>query len=159
MKITRGLIFTLLFRSFSICSSFKKFHLEIEKLKSIFKNNSYPVNFIDICIKSFLDKLYVPKRVLHTVPKKELLIILPYLGKHSINIKSRLYSCISKALPYCQLKINFQSRVRLGNLFAFKDIIHIELRSNLVYKFSCSNCNFTYYGKTERHLKVRVSEH
>ena len=34
-----------------------------------------------------------------------------------------------------------------------------ELRSHLVYKFSCSSCNATYYGKTELHLNVRSGEH
>ena len=33
------------------------------------------------------------------------------------------------------------------------------LRSNVVYKFSCGRCNATYYGKTCRHLSVRVGEH
>ena len=27
------------------------------------------------------------------------------------------------------------------------------------YKFQCSSCNATYYGKTKRHFKVCVSEH
>ena len=34
-----------------------------------------------------------------------------------------------------------------------------HLRSHLIYKFQCSNCNITYYGETERHLKVRAGEH
>ena len=29
----------------------------------------------------------------------------------------------------------------------------------LVYKFSCGRCNTTYYGKTCRHLNIRVGEH
>ena len=33
------------------------------------------------------------------------------------------------------------------------------MRSLLCYKFQCSVCNATYYGKTKRHFKVRVSEH
>ena len=33
------------------------------------------------------------------------------------------------------------------------------MRSLLCYKFQCSSCNATYYGKTKRHFKVRVSEH
>ena len=48
---------------------------------------------------------------------------------------------------------------RLSSLFGLKDIIPKELQSHLVYKFSCSNCNVTYYGKTEHHLNVRSSEH
>ena len=34
-----------------------------------------------------------------------------------------------------------------------------NLGSNVVYKFSCSRCNATYYGQTCRHLNVRVGEH
>ena len=41
----------------------------------------------------------------------------------------------------------------------FTTFIPKALRSHLVYKFSCSSCNATYYGKTERHLNVRSGEH
>lgn len=34
-----------------------------------------------------------------------------------------------------------------------------ELLSNLVYRYSCGNCNVTYYDRTERQLKIRASEH
>ena len=40
-----------------------------------------------------------------------------------------------------------------------KDVTLIELQSHIVYKFSCDNYNVTYYGKTERHLNLRSSEH
>ena len=33
------------------------------------------------------------------------------------------------------------------------------MRSLLCYKFQCSSCNATYFGKTKRHFKVRFSEH
>jgi len=29
----------------------------------------------------------------------------------------------------------------------------------IVYKISCTNCEFVYYGQTERHLKTRIAEH
>ena len=44
-------------------------------------------------------------------------------------------------------------------MFKFKDCVHLYLRSHLIYKFQCSNCNVFYYGKTEKHLKVRAVEH
>ena len=31
--------------------------------------------------------------------------------------------------------------------------------SSLVYKFTCSSCKATYYGKTSRHFIVRCREH
>ena len=72
MTYKTGLLDTMLFRCFSICSSFEKFHKEIIKLKEIFKRNSYPEKFIDRCIKYFLNKLHVPKVVELTAAKKEL---------------------------------------------------------------------------------------
>ena len=31
--------------------------------------------------------------------------------------------------------------------------------SSVIYKYTCSSCNATYYGKTTRNLKVRCMEH
>ena len=31
-------------------------------------------------------------------------------------------------------------------------------RSGVVYKSNCTNCNFVYYGQTERRLKTRIAE-
>ena len=39
-----GLVHTLLFLFFKLCSSMENFHIEVELLKSIFKCNNYPVN-------------------------------------------------------------------------------------------------------------------
>ena len=69
----RSLIDTLLFRCFSICSDYNLFHLEVENLREILKKKSYPSEIIGQSIKCFLDKLYVPKKLIPTVPKKELL--------------------------------------------------------------------------------------
>ena len=47
----------MLFCYFSVCSSYKKFYVEIVKLKKIFKWNFYPEIFIDRCIKIFKTNL------------------------------------------------------------------------------------------------------
>ena len=82
-----GLVYKLLFRFFKNVSSMENFHIKVELLRSIFKCNNYPVNIIDQCIKKFFDKLYVPKQIVPTVPKKELLVVLPYLGTFSLNLR------------------------------------------------------------------------
>ena len=112
-----GLVHTLLFRFFKICSSMENFHIEVELLRSIFKCNNYPVNIIDQCIKKFFDKLYVPKQIVPTVPKKELLVVLPYLGTFSLNLRKLLYKSVSKSLPRCNIKVIFQSKNRLSSFF------------------------------------------
>ena len=75
-----GLVHTLLFRFFKICSSMENFHIKVELLGSIFKCNNHPVNIIDQSIKKFFDKFYVPKEIEPAVPKKELLVVLQCLG-------------------------------------------------------------------------------
>ena len=68
-------------------------------------------------------------------------------------------SCFKNSWPQWNIKIILKSTNRLSSLFRFKDVIPKELQSHLAYKFSCGNFNVTYYGKTERHLNVRSSEH
>ena len=93
------LIDTLLFGCFSICSDYTSFHLEVENLREILKKNSYPSEMIEQSIRSSLNKLHVPKKVIPTVPKKELFIILPYLGMLSSNLKQKLSICFKNSLP------------------------------------------------------------
>ena len=105
-----GLVHTLLFHFFKICSSMENFYIEVELLRSISKCNNYTVNIIDQCIKKFLDKLFVPKQILPTVPKKELLVVLPYLGTFCLDLRNRFYKSFSKSLSQCSVKVIFQSK-------------------------------------------------
>ena len=62
-------------------------------------------------------------------------------------------------ISYYSLKVVYQSRRRISNLFNFKDVVNTKLSSHIVYKFMCSCSNATYYGQTQRHFFVRASEH
>ena len=117
----RGLIETLLHRSFRLCSNYENFHREIETLKSILKHNSYPHNLVNHCIKKFLNKLFVQRGLNFMVSKRELICLLPYLGKASLDLRTRLRRTIERNLPFCKLKIIFRSKCRLNTLFRFKD--------------------------------------
>ena len=64
-----GLMNTLIFRCFKICSSYEKLHNEIFYLKEIFKRNRYPNYFVDLCIKMFFDKLYITKKFIKRLRK------------------------------------------------------------------------------------------
>ena len=128
----KSLIFTLLFRCYSLCSDYTLFHLEVEKLREILKKNSYPSSIIELSIRTFLNRLYVPKQVYSTAPKKELLIILPFLGTMSSNLKRKLQTCIWNSLPQCNIKVILKSTNHLSSLFCFKNAIPKELRSHLV---------------------------
>ena len=98
-----GLIKSLLFQYFSLFSDFIKFHHEIDKLKSTLYKNSYLSDFVDKCIKEFLDKILAPKPIVSTVPKKNLVIALSYLGKLSLQIHTRINRIMKNKLPYCNI--------------------------------------------------------
>ena len=95
--------------------------MEIETLKSIFKQNSHPQNFVSQCIKTSLNKLFIKKDLNFVVPKRELTIVLPYLGKLSFDLRTRLRQIIERDLTYCKLEIIFRSKCRLNALFQFID--------------------------------------
>ena len=126
----KSLIDTLLFHCFSICSDYTSFHLEVENLRKILKKNSYPSGIIEQSIRSFLNKLLVSKKVIPTVPKKELFIVLPYLGTLSSNLKQKIRNCFKNSLPQRNIKIILKSTKRLSSLFPFKDVIPKELQSH-----------------------------
>ena len=51
-------------------------------------------------------------------------------------------------LKFYNLNVIFQSPCKLDTLFKFKGSLDIKIRSDLIYCYTCSNCNVTYYGKT-----------
>ena len=117
----RGLVSTLFYRGFMICSSFQSLHEEIEKLKMIFSKNGYPSKLVDKCILKFFNKQFEERRVVHTVPKKELLLVLPFLGTNSWKTKNELIRSFRKIVPFCNLKIVYKTTRRLSSCFPFKD--------------------------------------
>ena len=153
-----GLTESLLPQCFNLFSDFVKFHHEINILKGILYKNSYPSDFVEKCIKKFLDKVLTQKVVVSTLPKKDLMIVLPYLGNLSLQIRTRINRVMKNKLPHCSFRIVFQSKCKLINFFVFKDKIPIFLRSDIIDKFKCGGCNATYYSTTKRHFIFRMCE-
>ena len=60
------------------------FHQAIENFKKIFRQNRYPVNFANFCIKKYLDNLYVKEEVFLLASKRQLTFVLPFFGKKSL---------------------------------------------------------------------------
>ena len=126
-----GLLHTLLYRPFWICSDWTKFHLELVKLIDVFKNNGYPENFIDNCFKVFLDNKYRAREKVITVPKKTLFLVLPCLGSLSLQTRTKLRKSLKGILNCCKLQIVFKIQNKLAEAFRFKDRIPKELTSGV----------------------------
>jgi hypothetical protein len=116
-------------------------------------------SLFDRCVRVFLDKVFQPKAVVHSVPKKVLYFCLPFTGSHSLQICTQISRLCYSAFPHLNIRFVFRPTLRLSHLFTFKDKIPKRLRSCVVYHFKCWCCSASYVGQTVRHLHTRVSEH
>ena len=96
------LIFTLLHRAFKLSSNFELFQQKIENCKNIFRKNDYLT-----LRQETTDNLYVKKEVYLLVPKIQLTCVLIFLGKESLELRSRLVNSVSKTVRFCNLKVAF----------------------------------------------------
>ena len=58
----KGLIHTLLYRAYNICSDFQSLHLEIMFLKTVWQKNRFPLFFIDSCVKKFFNEIFIKRQ-------------------------------------------------------------------------------------------------
>ena len=96
------------------------------------------------------------KEVVLKASKKELICVLPFLGKRSMQLRTRLVNSIESNLKFCKLKVIFQSPCKLNSLFRYKDSLQKKIRFDIVYRYKCSNCKVTCYGKTYRHFLLEL---
>ena len=155
----KGLIATLLYRAYMINSSLITLHAEVEKLKDIFRKNGYPIAFIDRCIYRFFNKIHEKKVTVHTVPKLEVSLILPFMGTVSLKVKNNLVRSFRNILPFCNIKIVFKTSNRISSYFKYKDSFPKSLLAGVIYKYTCAKCNLSYVGCTKRYWEKRLEEH
>ena len=150
---------TLLFRAFSLSSTWAKFHEEVSFLNNYFMQNCYPSHLFEKIVKNFLNRIFVPKAITYDVPKKLMYVSLPY-SFSSDHVKRELTACLTKLYPYVKFHFVFKNPLTIGSLFKFKDSLPELMRSSTVYLYTCPKCNLgTYVGNSNRLLKVRISSH
>ena len=63
---------------------------------------------------------------------------------------------------FCKVNFNIKlvfNSFKINNYVAYKVPIRNELKSSLVYKFTCASCRSSYIGETCRRFKTRIEEH
>ena len=70
-----------------------------------------------------------------TVPNKDLVITLPYLGKFSLQIFTRINHIMEKTNSVAVRNLVFKIKCKISNFFKFEDRISTLLHSAIVYKF------------------------
>ena len=83
---------------------------------------------------------------------------LPYIGNLSHHIKNKLSKlCKEFCTGNFNIKLVFNP-FKIKNYFSYKDQIPDDLKSFLVYKFTCASFSSSYIGETCRHFKTRIEE-
>ena len=84
---------------------------------------------------------------------------LPYISNLSHHIKNKLLKlCKEFCIENFIIKLVFNS-FKVKNYFAYKDPIPNDLKSFLIYKFTCASCSSSYIGETCCHYKTRIKDH
>ena len=93
--------------------------------------------------------------------KKSVFFSLPYYGHKSVLLSIEIQKLISSYFSEIEPRATLVNNFKMSHIFPFKDVLPNELRSSVVYKYSCahSTCASAYVGSTIRNLHTRVSEH
>ena len=116
---------TLTFRCFRICSSSSLLRSSLSELRKLLSQNGYPAGIVNYNINDVLNRQQNRQREqITTVPKKEIQLILPFLGLQSNVITKQLKACINdinKFYECIDLRVIFQSNQRIKSFFPYKD--------------------------------------
>ena len=159
-KYKINLIRSLTYRYNRLCSSGSLLQSALHDLRKLLLQNGYPQGIINYHINDVLNKnRHQQSNPVSTVPKKDIIILLPYLGLQSNQVAKRLKSCVYKFYSCVNLKIVFQSTRCIKSFFPYKDRINRSQQSRVIYRANCWDCNGFYIGKTKRRLHDRKTEH
>ena len=157
-----GLIRTLLDRAYKINNTLLAFNEDVKKLSYTLKRHQFPEHLINKVIKAYLDRVNNS-----TTPCKDsdttsdgictLYLKLPYLVLSNF-AQRKVRTLTKRYCRYLNIKLVFSS-FKIKNLMNVKDTVPRSLRSSVVYKFNCAECNSAYVGERSRHLSTRVREH
>ena len=151
-----NLICCLVLRAFKICSEKLSFERELEYLKSFFLSNNFPCKFVENSLIRTLWSIYNCKPPIHTVPKKDVYIWLPYLGNYSFILRKKW---LEDFIP------KFNLDVFLGTIFLSDHCLNLKMYYPLCLELLlCTNIRADSARRATsvkqwNSLKVRISQH
>ena len=149
----------LIDRSFEICNNWNSIDNDIETIKSNLIKNAYTPLLINKVIKKCLDYKFSSNQNQLKDKSDVHYFKLPYINNISHHIKNKLSKlCKEFCKENFNIKLVFNS-FKIKNYFSYKDPIPNDLKSFLVYKFTCASCSSSYIGETCHHFKTRIEDH
>ena len=146
---------------FRLCSSPSLLSCSLDELRKLLLQNGYSSGLLNYDINDVLVNRQQnrPKQPITTVPKKEVFLILPYLGLQSRILTKQVKACINKCYGWYDLRVFFQSHASYKSFFPYKDRLTRSHMSRFVDKASCWYCQDFYIGKIKRRLHDRKTEY
>ena len=118
----------------------------------------FPRQVIDKEIKTYLDNASKTSNKEETLDKQINYFKLPYFEHISERTSKKLRKIAEEFCNKSTIRLSF-STFKIDSLFIAKDKLKSNLKSSVVYQFTCTGCNARYIGETTRHLTTRISEH
>ena len=149
---------TVIFRVFSIASSYIIFDENLKTLKTKFLKNGFPSFSFDAATNKFLYEQYNPNYdIISTVNEKTVVIVLPYLGYLSVIMRRKITGLVSKYYITADFKVIFKSGYSIWKMFCYKDKVPKKCLSGVVYYAHCEKCgpSKAYIGKIKNTLYER----
>lgn len=164
-KYKLAVIKTLLHRAYAVCSSWENFHSEVDRIRQLLVNNSFPISVIDSTIQKFVNQKFDPNEA----PRKQQ-IVLYYRNQYTSQAKmdeNALATIINRnVFPVDQskdiaLRI-FYKNPKLKYIFIKNNSSKSSANSHVVYQYTCpeDGCNtVSYIGYTTCSLAKRFYTH
>ena len=113
---------------------------ETKRVKAVLRDINYPLSFIQDC-----------ERALTKQPTENNFngfVVLPYV--QGVSEKS------GRILKQQEVKVAYKPQLTINSLFPRpkEQDESDRQKSVIVYKINCTQCNFVYYGQTERPLRA-----
>ena len=150
-RYKRNLIKNLCSRATRLCSP-PQLLTEIEFLKGVLTKNGYPPSIL----RKYLKPNLVSNQRPYGSEKCPVVLRLPYIGPVSRKFEQEIRRCVEPV--YTATKVVFvYSTKRAFNLA--KDVLPIQQMSNVIYSYTCRQCESRYIGRTLQHLGARIRQH
>ena len=163
----RALVKCLVNRCHRISSSYCGFANELDNIKTICSKNGYPPLFAQSIIDEFVKSRNISEQNYKAATNlteranqnnnNVAYFTVPYVGKAS----QKLQNCVKSEMENHGLSvIASYTTTTVGSYFNLKTLCSKYFKSNIVYKFNCSqDSRVSYIGETTRQFFKRIDEH
>lgn len=84
---------------------------------------------------------------------------LPFMGRLSFEVRKQLRTLLQNNYPQMKFTFVFNNSNTIANFLKQPTRCHSDVCSNVVYLFTCPDCQVRYVGSTSRWLRHRILEH